>query len=94
MSAEAARQAAEKVAGIETGPTRLPGSMRDIVRLAGATTAQWRIAGGGMGADVPIGFDMTAVDVVARWLGIEASPRLLDDLAVIEREALELMGKT
>lgn len=40
---------------------------------------------------VLLGFDFMAVDALARWLGLEASPGLLADLQILEAEALEIL---
>lgn len=73
------------------GQIILPESERATIRLALAVSGQWRMAPLGLGGARPIAFDMTAVDVTARWLGISPGPRLFDGLAIIEREALRLM---
>lgn len=70
-------------------PIRLPTRERPLIRLALATVGQWRIAVG-LGAAARLAFDMTAVDVTARWLGITPTPALFDGLSVIEREALKI----
>lgn len=69
----------------------LPESDRPLIRLALASSGQWRMAGIGLGATKPVSLDLTAVDTAARWLGITPSARLLDGLAILEREALKLM---
>lgn len=68
---------------------RLPARERPLIRLVLATVGQWRIVAG-LGGGGRVAFDMTAVDVVARWLGIQPSPQLFEGLSVIEREALRL----
>lgn len=68
---------------------RLPARERPLIRLALATVGQWRTAAG-LGGGGRIALDMTAVDAVARWLGILPAPDLLDGLTIIETEALRL----
>lgn len=87
--AEALAQA-RTLAGQTPGGVRLPASERPLVRLALATVGQWRMVAGKKGVH-RIAFDMTGVDVTARWLGITPDARLLDGLTIIEREALKLM---
>lgn len=78
--------------GAETD-VRLPARERPLIRLALATVGQWRIAAGGMGPVMRLALDMTAVDTVARWLGIAPSSDLFEGLSIIEREALKLEAK-
>lgn len=65
--------------------------MRPLVDLVLALIGQWRMAGGGMAPLRPVGFDLVAVDVAARWLGIAPDAALMRDLQVVEQEALAAM---
>lgn len=56
------------------------------MRLFMACATQWRRAGS---AGVPVGLDYPAVRATADWLGIAATPQLLDDLRYLEAGALE-----
>lgn len=91
MDRRAALAGARRMMGQDVDAVILPASERPLIRLALATAGQWRMAGGGMAAMRPVALDMTAVDVIARWLGIAPDARLFDGLAIIEREALKLM---
>lgn len=52
------------------------------VRLFLAADAQWR--------ERPVpGLDLAALDVAARWLGLEPSPALLDRVRTIEGAVLD-----
>ena len=46
---------------------------------------QWRV--GGMGG--PVGLDYSAVDIAARWMGIEIVPRIFDGIRALECVTLE-----
>lgn len=67
------------------GPMIIPASLAPLIRLFAAVATQWRVAGM---AGEPIGLDLVAVDVAARWLGLTPSPDLLDGIAVMEAAAL------
>lgn len=83
---------AKSMVGADTVATiTLPRSEHATIRLAIATTGQWRTVSFGMAGARPVALDMTAVDVTARWLGITPSPHLFEGLAIIEREALKVM---
>ena len=69
----------------------LPLTDRPLIRLVGAVHHRWQRVSVGLGRTVPVAFDLPAVDVAARWLGITPDARLLDGLTIIEREALKLM---
>lgn len=69
----------------------LPTSEYALIRLAIASNNRWLRASAGLGPSIPIGLDLPAVDVTARWLSITPDARLLDGLTIIEREALKLM---
>lgn len=71
----------------------LPRSLRDAINLALAMIGQWRMAGGGLAGMRPIAFDLSALDVAARWLGIAPSPGLFRQVAVIEAEGLKAMER-
>ncbi|MFI0477402.1 hypothetical protein [Paracoccus jiaweipingae] len=64
-----------------------------MIRLTLAMVGQWRMAGGGLAPARPVAMDLNALDVAARWLGIEPSPALLRQIALIEHEALKTMEK-
>lgn len=66
----------------------LPEALRSAVRLFCAALGQWRTAGM---SGVILGFDLAAVDVAARWLGLTPSPELLADLHAMEAEALAVL---
>ena len=91
---EEAVRIARKMLGSDERIIILPVSERDTIRLALASAGQWRMAPSGLGGARPIALDMTAVDVTARWLGIQPSAHLFDGLAIMEREALKSMRKT
>jgi len=91
MERREAVAAARRIMGTDTEALVLPAAERPLIRLVLAVAGQWRMGGGGMAGMRPIGLDMTAVDVTARWLGITPDARLFDGLAIIEREALKLM---
>lgn len=91
MDRREAPAAARRIMGLDTADLVLPASERPLIRLVLAVAGQWRMGGGGLAGMQPIGLDMTAVDVTARWLGIIPDARLFDGLAIIEREALKLM---
>ena len=70
----------------------------DAVRLFTAALGQWRTSlavattpAGPVFRTARTALDMTAVDVVARWLGLTPSPDLLTDLRVMEVEALSIL---
>lgn len=75
----------------ETGEILLPVSDRPLIRLAVACRSRWQLAPGGLGQSIPTAFDLPAVDVVARWMGIAPDAHLLAGLTILEREALKLM---
>lgn len=72
---------------------RLPATLRPVVQLAAVTAGQWRMIGGGMTGMRPAALDLVALDVAARWLGIDPSPSLLADMRAIEAEALKAMER-
>ena len=75
----------------ETGEIRLPMRERDTIRLALATVGKWRVASG-LRVRL-LGFDLSEIDVAARWMGITPDARLLDGIGIIERAALKLLEK-
>lgn len=75
----------------EISDLRLPARMRPFVDLLLSVAGQWRMAGGGMAAMRPVAFDLVAVDVAARWLGITRDAALMRDLQTVEHEALRAM---
>lgn len=83
--------AARAMMGDEGASVELPASERPLIRLVLASAGQWRIASQGLAGSRPVAFDLIAIDVAARWLGITPDARLFEGLAVIEREALKLM---
>lgn len=91
MDRREAVASARQIMGIDADGLVLPETDRALIRLVLAVSGQWRMGGGGMGPMRPIAFDMVAVDVTARWLGITPGAHLLDGLGIIEREALKLM---
>lgn len=95
MTRESARAAAAKMLreDDEDGDEQLclPRSELPLIRLIMAVRHQWRLAGGGMAGSFPVAFDLPAVDVAARWLGLTPDARLMDGLSIIEAEALKLM---
>lgn len=93
MSRKEAVASAREMMGLEADSVILPASERPLIRLILAVAGQWRMGTVGLGGMRPIAFDMVAVDVTARWLGITPDARLLEGLAIIEREALKLMRK-
>lgn len=93
MTRPEAITAARKMLGEEEedGHIMLPRAFIPLIRIALAVRQQWRMQGAGMGVSLPVAFDLVAVDVAARWLGITPGARLLNDLSVLEREALKAM---
>lgn len=89
----AATAIAKAMLGEDDRTIVLPSSERATIRLALATAGQWRIAPFGLGGSRPVALDLSAVDVAARWLGIQPSAHLFDGLAILEREALKSMRK-
>lgn len=82
------RETAEAMAGrARSGPLSLPKALAAPVRIALAGAGQWRV--GGLGG--ALGFDYAALDVTARWLGIEVTPDVFRDLRAIEAEALAVI---
>ena len=73
----------------EAGEILLPAADRPLIRLAVACASRWQRVSVGLGKSVPTAFDLPAVDVAARWLGITPDARLLDGLTIREREALQ-----
>lgn len=73
------------------GALLLPAAEIPLIRLVSHASGQWRMGSAGMAGMRPIAFDLTALDVAARWLGITPDARLLSGLSIIEREALKLM---
>lgn len=73
------------------GEILLPQSELPLIRLLLAARGQWRMAGGGMAGSFRVAFDLGAVDVAARWLGLMPSPAMLRGLSIVESEALKLM---
>ena len=71
----------------------LPVSLKPAIQLALAMLGQWRMAGGGLSGMRPIAFDLNALDVAARWLGITDTPALFRQIGLIEGEALKAMEK-
>lgn len=68
----------------------LPADCEGALRLFDAVRGQWRTAGM---AGVRHALDLTAVDIAARWLGIEPSPRLLADIGIMEGAALDMFAE-
>ncbi|MFE3838889.1 hypothetical protein [Pseudogemmobacter sonorensis] len=85
---------ARAMLGADEQTVILPVSERDTIRLALASAGQWRIAPYGLGGARPVALDLTAVDVAARWLGIQPSTHIFDGLAIMEREALKTMRRS
>lgn len=75
----------------EVGEILLPLADQPLIRLALASHNRWQRAPAGLGASVPVAFDLPAVDIAARWLGIAPDARLMNGLTILEREALKLM---
>lgn len=75
----------------EAGEILLPASDRPLIRLALACHGRWQRTPVGLGQSIPTAFDLPAVDVAARWLGITPDAYLLAGLTILEREALKLM---
>ncbi|QFQ88269.1 hypothetical protein F8A10_12185 [Paracoccus kondratievae] len=88
---EAMTMARTMVGEGEVSNVLLPASDHDLIRLILASNNRWLRASAGLGPSIPIGLDLPAVDVTARWLGINPDARLLDGLMILEREALKLM---
>ncbi|WP_313352640.1 hypothetical protein [Paracoccus sp. (in: a-proteobacteria)] len=88
---EAVTMARKMVDGDEAGEIILPVSDHSLIRLAVACAQRWQRATVGFGRSIAVAFDLPAVDVAARWLGITPDARLLDGLTILEREALKLM---
>lgn len=61
-------------------------------RLFSALARQWRLAINWDGAVRHLGLDMTAADIMAKWMRLKRDARLLADLRVMEDEALAVLG--
>ncbi len=70
---------------------QLPSAERPLIQLVLTCHNRWQRVGAGMGGSLPVAFDLPAVDVAARWMGIIPDARLMNGLTIIEREALKLM---
>ncbi|MCL4065929.1 DUF1799 domain-containing protein [Pseudomonas sp. GX19020] len=90
---EEAVRIARHMLGSDEQTIVLPVSERETIRLALASAGQWRTAPYGLGGSRPIALDLTAVDVAAKWLGIQPSAHIFDGIAIMEREALKSMRK-
>ncbi|KAA8606815.1 hypothetical protein [Salipiger aestuarii] len=88
-----ARIMATGMLGGETDEIRLPVRERDTIRLALATVGKWRTLAHWSGRVKLLGFDLSEIDVAARWMGISPDARLLDGIGIIERAALKLLEK-
>jgi hypothetical protein len=78
--------AAEEAEPLEVWPEHW-----DAVRLFEACDAQWSVHVG-MGGLYYQGLDMTKVDTVREWLGIEKSAQLLGQLRVMASEAKKFLN--
>jgi hypothetical protein len=58
-----------------------------------ASASQWRWVGVGMGGAMRTGLDMPAVLSIAERLGVEVTPDVLGDLAVLEGAALGVLNR-
>lgn len=90
---DAARTLATEMLGGDTAEIRLPLRERDLIRLALATVGKWRTLAHWSGRIKLLGFDLSEIDVAARWMGITPDARLLDGIGIIERAALKLLEK-
>lgn len=92
MTRDAAITAAKSMMGQDDPKESiiLPAFELPLIRLVSAVHRQWRTEVIGLGQSYPVAFDLVAVDVAARWLGLKPDARLLSGLQILEREALKL----
>lgn len=88
---EAVTMARKMVGEDEADEILLPSAEHPLIRLAVACHGRWQHVTVGLGRSIAVAFDLPAIDVAARWLGITPDARLLDGLTILEREALKLM---
>jgi hypothetical protein len=92
MTAEEAKRMASEIEGAEAlDIVNLPSDMRRVVQLVQAAASQLRIVARPMGPPVCLGFDYPAVELAAKWLGIEIDAPMFRDLREIEVEAVQIM---
>ncbi|MEM7529376.1 MAG: DUF1799 domain-containing protein [Pseudomonadota bacterium] len=72
-------------------------ALRPAVRLFCAMISQWRMSivavegpAGPIFATRRTGFDLSALDVVAGWIGVSPDRQIFEDLRVMEAEALAI----
>ena len=87
MDADAAIEAVAKTKGAsDSDVIELWSEIQPAVELALACASHLQTVGGGFAAPVVVGFDRSAVDVTARWMDVQMTPDLLNDLRVLEAE--------
>ena len=67
--------------------------MQDAVALFFSLATQWRWTGAGMAGAFRTGLDYAVLEPTARAAGLEMTPRLFDDIRVLERECLAVWSR-
>ena len=67
--------------------------MHNSVALFFALATQWKWIGAGMAGAFRSGLDYTAVQPVATMLGLDLTPRVFNDLRIMESAAIEIWSR-
>ncbi|MEM6726867.1 MAG: hypothetical protein AAF618_00080 [Pseudomonadota bacterium] len=79
---------ARKLAGDEGREAlTVPACLWPAVRLAREARDRFVFIGGGFARPYASGFDLTALETIARFIGVEITREVWDDLAVLEAHA-------
>jgi hypothetical protein len=66
--------------------------LEPVVELARSCANHLHIAGGGFSRPIVMGFDLPALDVMARWMELAIDAQMTTDLRVIEAEMIRLLN--
>ena len=72
-------------------PIRLPADMQSLITLVETAQGAWRAISSAPGHVVVLGWDHTALDTIARWLGVEIDAERAAELRVIEAEFMAIV---
>lgn len=97
---------AEKIVGVlpideEPDVIEVLADLKPVIGLVLACSGHLEVAstmvampmGGAMSTITVLGFDIPAVDTMARWTGVEMTPQIADDLLVIEAEMVRCFAE-
>lgn len=93
MTEEAARAAVEETVDEEDEEViELLAELKPVIELAVACANRLSVVGGAFAQPLVMGFDLTAVEIVAKWMGIMIDQAMGEDLRTLEAHMLKLLS--